>query len=74
MNVHKTEKVRENTEISHSVRYLSDLDFIRTHGIPNVCECTNSHEKEVYSGKYHILISFPCYGFFRQLEVIEKPK
>ena len=54
VNLHSTGKVRENTEISHSLRYLADLEFMRTHGIPNVCECTNSHKMEILCGKpYH---------------------
>ena len=40
VNLHSTGKVRENTEISHSFRYLADLEFMRTHGIANVSECT----------------------------------
>ena len=54
VNLHSTGKVRENTEISHSFRYLADLEFMRTHGIPNVCECTNSHKMEM-SVKSHII-------------------
>ena len=54
LNLHSTGKVRKNTEISHSLRYLADLEFMRTHGIPDVCECTNSHKMEVFCGKpYH---------------------
>ena len=54
VNLHSTGKVRENTEISHSLRYLADLELMRTHGIPNVCECTNSHKMEIFCGKpYH---------------------
>ena len=37
VNLHSTGKARENTEISHSLCYIADLEFIRTHGIPNVC-------------------------------------
>ena len=60
VNSHSTGKVRENTEISHSFRYLADLEFMRTHGIANVCECTNSHEMEIFCGKpYH----FRAVGF-----------
>ena len=44
VNLNSTGRVREDTEISHSLRYLTDLEFLRTHGIPNVCECTNSHK------------------------------
>ena len=54
VNLHSTGKVRENTEIPHSLRYLADLELMRTHGIPNVCECTNSHKMEIFCGKpYH---------------------
>ena len=54
VNLHSTGKVRENTEISHSLCYLADLELMRTHGIPNVCECTNSHKMEIFCGKpYH---------------------
>ena len=55
VNLHSTGKVREKTEISHSLRYLADLlELMGTHGIPNVCECTNSHIIEVFYGKpYH---------------------
>ena len=69
VNLHSTGKVRENTEISHSFRYLADLEFMRTHGIPNVCECTNSHKMEILCGK-----PFPGCWFLRKLEVIMKPK
>ena len=45
VNLHSTGKVRENTEI---------LEFMRTHRIPSVCECTNSHEMEIFCEKpYH---------------------
>ena len=47
-NLHSTEKVRENTEISHSLLSLVDLEFTRTHGIPDVCECTSSHKMEIF--------------------------
>ena len=54
VNLHSTGKVWENTEISHSVRYLADLELMRTHSIPNVWECTNSHKMEIFCGKpYH---------------------
>ena len=53
-NLHSTGKVRENTEIPHSLHYLPDLKLMRTHGTPNVCECTNSHKMEIFCGKpYH---------------------
>ena len=54
VNLHSTGKVRENTEISHSFRYLADLELMRTHGIPNVCECTNSNKMKIFCGEsYH---------------------
>ena len=54
VDLHSTGKVRENTEISHSLCYLSDLEFMRNHGIPNVCKCTNSHKMEIFCGRpYH---------------------
>ena len=54
VNLHSTGKVWENTEISHIVRYLADLELMRTHSIPNVWECTNSHKMEIFCGKpYH---------------------
>ena len=60
VNSHGKGKVRENTEISHSLCYLADLELMRTHGIPNVCDCTNSHKMEIFCGKpYH----FQAVGF-----------
>ena len=54
VNLHSTRKVRENTEIYHNLRYLADLDLMRTHGIPNICECTNSHKMKIFCRKpYH---------------------
>ena len=54
VNLHSTAKVRENTENSQRSRYLADLELMRTHGIPNVCECTNSHKMKIFCGKpYH---------------------
>ena len=66
MNFHSTGKVRENTRIFHSLRYLVDLELMRTHGIPNVCECTNSHKMEIFCGN-----SFPDCGILKKLEVIK---
>ena len=54
VNLHSTVKVRVNIEISHSLRYLADLELMRTRGIPNVCESTNSHKMKIFCGKpYH---------------------
>ena len=66
VNFHSTGKVRENTRIFHSLRYLVDLELMRTHGIPNVCECTNSHKMEIFCGN-----SFPDCGILKKLEVIK---
>ena len=54
VNSHRAEKVWENTEISHILCYLADLELMRTHAIPNVWECTNSHKMEILCGTpYH---------------------
>ena len=43
-----------NTEISLILRYLVHLQLMRTHAIPNVWECTNSHKMEIFCEKqYH---------------------
>ena len=61
VNSHGKGKVRENTEISHSLCYPADLELMRTHGIPNVCDCTNSQKMEIFCGKpYH----FQAVGFW----------
>ena len=53
-NFHSEGKVWENTEISHSLCYLADLELIRTPAIPNICECTNCRKMEIYYRKpYH---------------------
>ena len=71
LNLYSTGNVRKNTKISHSLRYLADLEFMRTNGIPNVYECTNFHKNGSILWK---AISFPGCGFLRKLEVIMKPK
>ena len=54
VNLLSTGKVWENTEISHILRYLAYLELMRTHAIPNVWECANSHKMEIFCGKpYH---------------------
>ena len=54
VNLHSTGKVRENTEISHNLGYLADLELMKTHGILNVYECTNFHKMTIFPGKsYH---------------------
>ena len=47
-------KVWENTEIFHILRYITYLELLRTHAIPNVWECANSHKMKIFCGKpYH---------------------
>ena len=54
VNLHSTGKVWENTEISHSVCCLPDLELMKTHEICHVCECANSHKMEIFCEKpYH---------------------
>ena len=54
VNLLSTGKTWENTEISHILCYLADLELMRTYAIPNVWKCTNSHIMEILSGKpYH---------------------
>ena len=54
VNFLSTGKVWENREISHILCYLTDLELMRTHAIPNVWECVNSHKIEILCGKpYH---------------------
>ena len=36
VNLHNTGKKWENTEVSHILRYLAELELMRAHGIPNV--------------------------------------
>ena len=43
--------IRNTTEIFHILRYLADLDLMRTHAIPNVWECSNSQKMEIFCGK-----------------------
>ena len=49
VNLSNTGKVWENTEISHILHYLADLELMRTHTIPNAWKCTNSHKMEILS-------------------------
>ena len=48
VNLHSTEKVWENIEISLILRYLADLTLMRTHAILNVW---NVHKTKIFSGK-----------------------
>ena len=51
VNLLSTEKLWENTEVSHILCYLATLELMRTHAIPNVWECTNSHKIETFCEK-----------------------
>ena len=51
VNLLSTGKAWENTEISHILRCLAYLELMRTHAIPNVWECANSHKMEIFCGK-----------------------
>ena len=44
VNFLSTEKIWENTEIFHILRYLTDLELMRTHAILIVWECANVHK------------------------------
>ena len=64
MNSHITEQVWENT--GNSLLYPTDLELMKTHAIPNVWECTNSHNMEIFCGKpYHSQVV----GFWRNLGI-----
>ena len=54
VNLHSTEKVWENTKISHILRYLADLELKRTLAILNIWECTNSRKMEIFCGKPYL--------------------
>ena len=54
VNLHSTEKVWENTKISHILRYLADLELKRTLAIPNIWECTNSRKMEIFCVKPYL--------------------
>ena len=54
VNLLSTGKAWENTEISHIFRSLAYYELVRTHAIPNVWTCANSHKMEILCGKpYH---------------------
>ena len=55
VNSRNTGKVWENTEISHILHYLADLELMRTHAIPNAWKCTNSHKMEILLLYYQIV-------------------
>ena len=57
VNLLGTEKVWENTEISHILCYDADLELMRVHAIPSVWECTSSHKME------RNIIARLCVGF-----------
>ena len=54
VNLHSTEKIWENTEISHILRYLADLELMRTLAVPNIWECTNSGKMEIFCRKPYL--------------------
>ena len=48
------EQVWESTGNFRVLVFLTDFELVRTHTIPNVWECTNSHNMEIFCGKpYH---------------------
>ena len=54
LNLHSIGKVWKDTEISHILHYLADLELLRTYAISNVWKCKNSHKKEIFCRKsYH---------------------
>ena len=57
VNLLGTEKVWENTEISHILSYVADLALMRIHAIPNVWESTSSHKMK------RNIIARLCVGF-----------
>ena len=66
MNSHITEQVWENTGNSQVLLYPTDLKLMKTHAIPSVWECTNSHNLEIFCGKpYHSQVV----GFWRNLGI-----
>ena len=70
-NLLNTGKVWENTEVSQILYYLTDLELMTTHAIPNVWECAISHNMEKFCRKsYHS----QAVVFLTKLEVITKPK
>ena len=71
VNLLSTGNVWENKEISHILRYVAYLESMRTHAIPDVWECANSHKMEIFSEKpYHSW----AVGFLNKLEVIARPE
>ena len=54
------------TETTPSSALLTDLELMKTHAIPNVWECPNSHNMEIFCGKpYHS----QAVGFGRNLRI-----
>ena len=64
VNSRNTGKVWENTEISHILHYLADLELMGTHAIPNAWERTNSHKMEILSLYCQII---PRLWFFEEI-------
>ena len=60
VNLLSTEKLWENTEVSHILCCLANLELMRTHAIPNVWECTNSHKMDIFCGQSN---HFQAVGF-----------
>ena len=71
VNSHITEKIWENTGNSQVLLYLTDLELVGTHANPNVRECANSYNMEIFLWK---AISLPGCEFLRKLELTRKPK
>ena len=57
---------------SQVLLYLTDLEFMGTHAIPNAWQCANSHIMEIFCGKP--AISFPGRGFLWKIELIKTSK
>ena len=56
---------------SQVLLYLTDLELVGTHASPNVRECANSYNMEIFLWK---AISLPGCEFLRKLELTRKPK
>ena len=62
VNLHSTEKIWENTEISHILHYLADLELMRTLAVPNIWECTNSGKMEIFCRKPYLNQALDFWG------------
>ena len=64
VNSHVIEQVWESTDNFQVLFYLTDLVLMKTHAIPTVWECTNSHTIEIFCRKpYH----FQAVEFWRNM-------